>query len=80
MKEIIGVCSICKGNVIRETSLDVDDECADCGAIRRNYLIDMELPSPTAKPVKTNVYNHLEDDIRTRSVLDCEHIYNMANC
>lgn len=79
MQITIGKCSLCLiGNVIRETSLDVEDECEACGALRDNNLIDMYLPSAT-EPQRHH-YGDLDGDaLKRHSDLDYEDVYDVAN-
>ncbi len=79
MQVIIGKCGLClKGNVIRETSLDVEDECDNCKGIRQNYIIDMMIPSPTAKPC--NPYDYIDGDgLESKRRLVYENVYDVAN-
>lgn len=42
MKEYIGTCNLCYGNVVREIGYDIEDMCDKCGAVRLNYMMEME--------------------------------------
>lgn len=74
----IGKCSLCGLDVVRDTSCIVEDECVGCGGIRKNYCVEMFLPSPTAK---RNVYNEIEADFLERrdGIIKYDDVYSVAN-